>query len=607
MLSRLSVIVSLLVALPPVSTSAQTLPNGVACGDVDQSSIILWARNDVAGTLTFEYTTDPAFGGILGTLTADVVEPLAPVEVEAAGLTEATQYYYRATDAGGNTSQGQFRTPALLGFNGLRFGVSGDWRGELNPYPSIANIPDRDLDFFIALGDTIYADVPSVDFPEPQARSLADFRVKHNEVYKRRFGQGSWIDARASTPLLAVIDDHEVANDFAGGAPVDSDSRFDDTVDLINETQLFQNGLQAFQEYNPLRDEVYGDTGDSRTAGKRKLYRFRTFGQDATVIILDARSFRDEPLSSTAFATTDQFLAASFDASRTMLGAIQLEQLKTDLLRCVDLGITWKFVCVPEPIQNMGPVLADDRFEGYAAERSEVLGFIDSNDIDNVVFVSADIHGTLVNNLVYRPSATARTRQTTAFEITTGSVAYDAPFGPTVVEFVPVIGGLFDVLDRTGERDLVEAFADLLLGAFDYPAIGLAFTPVNARLLFGKYLSINTYGWTEFEIDAVTQCLTVTTYGIDWYTADQLMTDPEAITNRSPQVVSRFRVQPRLDRSLPDSPPPCFHTPPLCGAFGSVASLGLPLPLLSWPRRRSRRRERCEFLSRRSSLTIIIR
>lgn len=589
--SRRLVLVLLAVTMLPASTPAQTLPNGVACGDVDQSTIVLWARSDVVGTLVFEYATNPAFADVLGTLTADAVEPLGPVKVEVAGLTEATQYYYRVTDAAGNISQGRFRTPALLGFNGLRFGVSGDWRGELNPYPSIANIPDRDLDFFIALGDTIYADFRSVDFPGPQARSVADFRVKHNEVYKRRFGQGSWIDARASTPLLAVIDDHEVTNDFAGGAPIGSDSRFDDMGNMLNETQLFQNGLQAFQEYNPLRDEFYGDTGDPRTSGKRKLYRFRTFGQDAAVIILDARSFRDQPLISEDFATSKQFLEAAFDASRTMLGAIQLEQLKTDLLRCNELGITWKFVCVPEPIQNLGPILAGDRFEGYAAERNEVLRFIDNNDIDNVVFVSADIHATLVNNLVYRPSPTGRVSQTTAFEITTGSVAFDAPFGPTVMRRVPLIGGLFNGLNRTAQRDLVEAFVNFLLGVFGYPSIGLGFTPIDGRLLSGKYLSINTYGWTEFEIDAVTQCLTITTYGIDWYTADQLKTDPEAIINRTPQVVSRFRVQPRLDRSLPDSPPPCFRTPPLCGAFGVLAILGLPLTLLSRTTGRHSRRE----------------
>ena len=36
-----------------------------------------------------------------------------------------------------------------------------------------------------------------------------------------------------------MIDDHEVINDFAGGAPIESDSRFDGTNILINESTPF--------------------------------------------------------------------------------------------------------------------------------------------------------------------------------------------------------------------------------------------------------------------------------------------------------------------------------------------------------------------------------
>ena len=41
--------------------------------------------------------------------------------------------------------------------HGLRFGVAGDWRGELAPYPAISNVAGRNLDFFVEHGDTIYA------------------------------------------------------------------------------------------------------------------------------------------------------------------------------------------------------------------------------------------------------------------------------------------------------------------------------------------------------------------------------------------------------------------------------------------------------------------
>ena len=52
-------------------------------------------------------------------------------------------------------------------------------------------MPARDLDFFVALGDTVYADIPSIDFPYEQAYTLSDFRIKHNEVYRERFGINS--------------------------------------------------------------------------------------------------------------------------------------------------------------------------------------------------------------------------------------------------------------------------------------------------------------------------------------------------------------------------------------------------------------------------------
>ena len=576
------------------SAGADPLPNGVAAGDVTPTSVVLWARSDVAGTVSFEYGTDETFDTVVGAVTADVTDPLQPVRVEIGGLSEATAYVYRATDAAGDSSTGRFRTPVTAGMNGLRFGVSGDWRGELNPYPAISNLPERDLDFFVALGDTIYADYPSVDVPLSQATTLADFRLKHNEVYRTRFGESSWIDARASTTIYAMIDDHEVANDFAGGALVGSDPRFDETGTLLNETQLFQVGMQAFQEYNPVRDEYYGETGetgDATTAGKRKLYRFRTFGQDAAMLMLDARSFRDESISEDDFATTDAFLAATYDSSRTMLGEVQFAELTEDLLTCRDLGITWKFILVPEPIQNLGPILAGDRFEGYAYERTRLLRFIEDNDIGNVAFIAADIHGTLVNNLVYRDAADGSEYATDMFEITTGSVAFDAPFGPTVFSYVPALESFFRRLGPTPQNDLMLLAGNILLEAFDNPSIGLERTSIDARLVSGKYLSINTYGWTEFEVDAVTQCLTVTTYGVNWYSAETLVADPDAVIARRPRIVSQFMVQPKLDRSAADAPPRCFTAPRLCGAFGMATLFALPFTLLTWigGRRRTKR------------------
>src|SRR5262249_22754605 len=153
---------------------------------------------------------------------------------------------------------------------------------------------------------------------------------------------------------------------------------------------------QAFQAYNPIQDVTYGATGDPRTAGEQQLYRFNTHGKDAATFVLDTRSFRDQELQNVTNphdpAQVGAFLANSFNPARTMLGAQQSSALKAILLTAKGLGITWKLVLVPEPIQNLGVVAASDRFEGYAAERTALLKFINDNNITNVVFITADVH-----------------------------------------------------------------------------------------------------------------------------------------------------------------------------------------------------------------------
>ncbi|MEB3211665.1 MAG: phytase, partial [Leptolyngbyaceae bacterium] len=575
----------------PRNPGAQLLPNGVASGDVDQDSVVLWTRSTVVGEVTFEYSTNADFSTIEGTATATVTDPLLPVKVEIDGLMSGTDYFYRVQDATGFVKVGQFETAADLGeFVGLSFGVTGDWRGEIAPYPAITNVADFNLDFFVEHGDTIYADFGSDAVLNPdgtrvqQVETLEEYRLKHNEVYSERFGLNAWEAVRASTSIFATIDDHEVINDFSGGASADTDDRFPETEGFINDTELYENGLQAFQEYNPIRDEFYGETGDDRTANERKLYRNTTFGSDAATFILDTRSFRDDELvapDTTDPADIGRFLTESLTLDRQFLGDVQLQDLLNDLQEAQDNGVTWKFVMVPEPIQELG-LFNVDSFEGYARERTEILKFIEDNNIENVVFVAADIHGTFVNNITYQETvgdiATGTRIATDVWEITTGSVGFDAPFGQTVIDFATAAGlisaeqrAFYDTLpiapdadDLPNDKDdfLEAAFQELAIGPAGYDPIGLdnnltaeqgvvGSFDVEATLLQGDYVAAHTYGWTQFEIDPETQVLTVTTYGIEPYSEAELLADPEAILARTPVIVSQFEVNPTM--SVPET------------------------------------------------------
>jgi glycerophosphoryl diester phosphodiesterase len=551
---------------------APTLPHLAGSGDTTANSTVLWTRSTQTGNLRFEWSTDPQFTGGVRSNVVAVTDAAVPAKLTVTNLTAATEYFYRVTDAAGSSVTGSFRTPAPIGVrHGLRFGVTGDWRGELRPYPGLANAADRALDFFIKLGDTIYADYPSPAVTNAQARTLAEFRAKHAEALTARHGLNAIADVQLGTSVLATIDDHEVVNDFAGGAAPSSDTRFDQTGTLINETQLYKNGLQAFHEFNPIRTLTYDTPGQSRTHGKPKLYRAQTYGSDAALLLLDARSFRDRELDPAASATDPvqvaAFLSRSFDIDpvtrqplprRTMLGAAQLADLKADLATAQQAGVTWKFIIVPEPIQNLGVTGAADRFEGYAAERTELLKHIADQRIENVVFIAADIHGTLVNNLTYQAAPGQPQIPTSAFEVTTGPLAFDAPLGPTVLSLAEGIrlsatatllsqflAGLnlpnraaFDALLTRAQKDAaLEGLINSQVQALGYSPLGLADSSVRATLRQGGYVAAFAFGWTEFEIDAATQALTVTTYGIPAYSASETAA---AVTGRRPEIVSQF-------------------------------------------------------------------
>ncbi|MEL7036136.1 MAG: esterase-like activity of phytase family protein [Cyanobacteria bacterium J06592_8] len=561
-----------------------TLPNGVASGDTTQDSTVLWARSLAEGEITFEYSTDADFSNIVGTVTATVEETNIPVKVEITELEAGTDYYYRVTDAAGTTAEGIFETAAEMGTQaGLSFGVTGDWRGELAPYPAITNVAEQELDFFVEHGDTIYADIgsPAVLNPDgtrkEQAETLDEYRAKHNEVYSERLGLNAWADVRSSTSILATIDDHEVINDFAGGAPASSDERFPETEGLINDTELFENGLQTFQEYNPLRDDFYGETGEERTEGERKLYRYNTYGSDAAVMVLDTRSFRDEALAGPEDFTNPEdvaeVLTATLTEDITMLGEVQLEDLKQDLVAADEAGITWKFIMVPEPMQNIFPGVNTDAFEGYGKERTEILKFITENEIDNVVFVAADVHTTFVNNITYQEEPFGEQIPTNIFGITTGAVAFDAPtgefLGDLFVSGNPDAEALYNSLPIAPDTDDIpddkddfveQAINSTLLEPFGFDPLGLdnnlpqAEGLIDAELLQGDYFVGHTYGWTQFDIDSETQELTVTTYGIEAYTEEELLANPEEIISQEPEIVSQFVVNPQADTPTPPEP-----------------------------------------------------
>ncbi len=444
--------------------------HGVASGDARPNSAVLWTRIDREATLTVEVATDDAFGDIL---LEQEVEANADrdftAKVEVAGLEPGTGYYYRFRRGESVSRVGAFRTPPAEGESALvRFVFSGDTDGTVREdgtrafdFKVLDAARAEDPDFFLYFGDTIYADSPY----GPKAETLAAFRDKYKEnrdIFRLR-------DILAATSIYTTWDDHEVENNFAG-TTVDPD--------------LLAAGRQAFREYLPIGGDETPEV----------LYRRFRWGSAVELIILDERSFRDAdveaactlagqdtadvlpslglPGAPEAFgsfrtvaglpAETDPAcIAALTDPNRTMLGEAQKQFL---LQALEDSEATFKFIVNEVPITELA-ALPYDRWEGYRAERDEILRFIAERQISNVVFLTTDYHANIISDVRVDLDSPP-----VAVEVVTGPIAHTTlatDIVSLVTQFIDVSPdeamGLFETL-----LDLVPQVDCVAAGAFSY-------------------------------------------------------------------------------------------------------------------------------------------
>ena len=153
-------------------------PEGVASGDPDPHSVILWTRRPfAAGTrhqLTVEVAEDEAFRRVVANASAPVSAASDWTSRVLVGrMKPAHTYWYRFTDADGNGSRiGRTRTAPLPSDpRPVKFAFvscQGVNEGKLNGYRRMIfederSRPEDQLDFVLHLGDFIYE---VVQYPE---------------------------------------------------------------------------------------------------------------------------------------------------------------------------------------------------------------------------------------------------------------------------------------------------------------------------------------------------------------------------------------------------------------------------------------------------------
>lgn len=372
------------VVLGLLSACAGAFEHGVASGDVTASSAVLWTRADAAGEVRVQLATNTQFNPPAGeyVMTATEATDLT-VKFDIDGLSPATTYYYRFIDAADAVSDvGQFRTPPADDASaGFRFIFSGDSNTRYGPFTVLDSAADENADFFVWFGDVIYGDIASPGAP------VAFTRDQYRAHYRLNLGDAGLRRLLDGCPVYVGWDDHEVTDDYIGT-----------DLSTYGSTQRLYDAYDTFFEYLPIRDAAVA-------ADPYRTYRSFRYGALAEFFLLDVRQYRDPGakdlcddaanpfalLQSPAFI--DEDCIAKLRAPRSMLGAEQLEWLKAGLAAST---ARYKFVLISEPMTFIG-VLPYDRWDGYDAERREILEYIIANHIDGVWMLATDIHASLFN------------------------------------------------------------------------------------------------------------------------------------------------------------------------------------------------------------------
>lgn len=382
MMGRSVCLFVILIAVTP-AWGQSAFPQGVASGDALSDRAICWTRTTAPGTVRVEIATDDSFTQIVSSalLSANSENGLT-VKFDATPLTPATRYLYRftRTDNGVTSTNGSFVTaPSSDEDRAFRFVYSGDSNAGRQPFRLLDFAANEAPDFWVYAGDTIYGDQSAGELGI--ATNLSDYRAK----YAQNRSDAALKRLSAAAAVWMQWDDHEVTNDYDGGDP---------EVE-VTPAQIV-DAYQAFFENQPIRDQAI--VGDSR-----RTYRSFRHGALAEFFLLDCRQYRSrdagrdggglDPYGYVLGPPEPDTIARIEDPSRTMLGTAQFAWLKAGLAAST---ARWKFVLSSVTFTSL-LIQPYDRWDGYDAERYDLLKYIDDQKIEGVVILSADIHGNTYN------------------------------------------------------------------------------------------------------------------------------------------------------------------------------------------------------------------
>ncbi len=354
--------------------------HGVASGDPLHNAVIIWTRVTpeqhgivpVQWEVSESQTFEPALQS--GIVTTDNDRDYT-VKIDIQNLKPSQRYYYRFKAFGKNSETGKTKTLPEGFAEGLSLGIVSCSNYEFGYFNAYDGLIDADVDVVLHLGDYIYEYGPDAygdsnfvrkHLPAKEILTLQDYRTRYAQ-YRL---DGSLQRAHQMLPFIVIWDDHEIANNaYKTGA------------------QNHQEEEGDYQERKKIARQVYYEWQPIRETSNKELYRNFQFGELAEIFMLDERfTGRNAPPSS----------SEELSVSRSMLGSSQLKWLKKGLTKS---QARWKILgnqvifspCDLSLVRPNSPVNFD-AWDGYAAERDDIITHLTNGSIKNVVFVTGDTH-----------------------------------------------------------------------------------------------------------------------------------------------------------------------------------------------------------------------
>jgi alkaline phosphatase D len=411
-------------AITEGNSDSLVISHGIASGDVTNDSAVIWSRSNQEAQMHVEYDTNPNFSQpqstnatTLGNQTTDYTS-----HVKVEGLSPDTLYYYQVwfstpplsqvsknISLTSDTLTGSFRTSPSASLSSsnkpISFIFAADLGGQKHcrqvdkgGYYIFEKMQELSPDFFIANGDMIYAadkcpaQGPSDDWknipgnfsgvadPEiswTNTEQVRDTYLKHWQYNRADPYLQSFLQ---NTSMYSQWDDHEVINDF--GALWPYWNPFNN--DREGYSNIVNEGRKVFFDYSPI---------DRNPDESNRVYRSFNWGPDLDLFILDGRSYR-----------SPNSMADTPENNKTMLGTVQLEWLEQGLMNS---SAIWKVISSDIPISvptgANASILGRDGWAngnetnfssetGFERELQQLLRFLDDSNIENVVFVTTDVH-----------------------------------------------------------------------------------------------------------------------------------------------------------------------------------------------------------------------